>query len=164
MILARSCEVRNSAMLAEQPEVVGFAVGTRVISCEREWSRPVWHPGSAKEDWQAAGPERLQPQRERTLYCRTRGSDSGGFIASSFAPMPGSVQSTASDLPFLSSQRRQRCGGCSIPALRRRQERFGVPHTRFSVLQGMVVPIDHHREGRPGSAARQPGNNADGGP
>ena len=28
-------------------------------------------------------------------------------------------------------------------------------HTRFSVLQGVVVPIAHHREGRPGSAGRE---------
>ena len=55
----------------------------------------------------------------------------GGFIASSSAPMPGSAQSTASDVPILNSERRQRCGDYSIPALRRRQERFSVPHTRF---------------------------------
>jgi len=32
--------------------------------------------------------------------------------------MPGSAQSTASDVPFLSMQRRQQCGACSIPARR----------------------------------------------
>lgn len=77
------------ALLAEQPEVVSFAVGTKVVSCECEWSRPVWYPGSAKEDRQAGGEIVSGLEADAGDLARPEDEPLEGAAASVGQPLPG---------------------------------------------------------------------------